>query len=180
MARTHSEKGHEGSIVVRFTANQPRSLLAVAALLAALAAQPAQAQNAKNSDITVLIDEATLVKLERPAAEIVVGNPSIADVSVQSGKLLVVTGKSYGETNLIVLDGDGKTVVNRKLIVQDPRTGAVTLYRGSARYTLSCAPYCTTPLVIGDEKDYFEVIAKQIRTKQGIGQTSAEGSKQSE
>ena len=56
-----------------------------------------------------------------------VGNPSIADVSVQSGKVLVVTGKSYGETNLIVMDADGKVVANRKLIVQDPRAGAVTL-----------------------------------------------------
>jgi hypothetical protein len=162
------------------SAKQVRLLLVVAGLLAAGASQSAQAQSAKNGDLNVLIDEATLVKLERPAAEIVVGNPSIADVSVQSGKLLVVTGKSYGETNLIVMDADGKTVLNRKLIVQDPRTGAVTLYRGSARFTLNCAPHCTTPLVIGDDKDYFEVIAKQIKMKQGIGQTSAEGSKQEE
>jgi hypothetical protein len=167
-------------MVVRFSAKQARLLLVMAALFGAAADQPAQAQNAKNNDINVLIDEATLLKLDRPAAEIVVGNPSIADVSVQSAKLLVVTGKSYGETNLIVMDADGKMVMNRKLIVQDPRTGAVTLYRGSQRFTLNCAPHCTTPLVIGDEKDYFEVIAKQIRTKQGIGQTSAEGSKQSE
>ena len=62
--------------------------------------------------------------------EIVVGNPSIADVSVQSGKVLVVTGKSFGETNLIVMDADGKVVVNRQLIVQEPRTGFVTMYRG--------------------------------------------------
>jgi hypothetical protein len=154
-------------------------LLVMAALFVFGTTGIAHAQKA-GKDINVLIDQATLLKLDRAAAEIVVGNPSIADVSVQSGKVLVVTGKSYGETNLIVMDADGKVVANRKLIVQDPRTGAVTLYKGSTRYSLNCAPNCTTPLVIGDDKDYFENIAKQIKTKQSIGQTSAEGTKQAE
>ena len=83
------------------------------------------------NDVIVLIDQASLVRLDRPAAEIVVGNPSIADVSVQSGKVLIVTGKSFGETNLIVIDADGKMIINRRLIVQEPRTGFVTVYRGA-------------------------------------------------
>jgi Flp pilus assembly secretin CpaC len=165
-------------MVFRSNEKQPYRLFAIAAVLAAGVGQPAMAQNAFGPDVNVLIDQAALVRLERPAQEIVVGNPSIADVSVQSGKVLVVTGKSYGQTNLIVMDPDGKVIVNRKLIVQDPRTGSVTLYKGSARYTLDCAPNCTTPLVIGDAEDHFEVISKEIKTKQGISQTSAEGSKQ--
>jgi hypothetical protein len=149
-------------------------LAAVAALLA-IAVQPA---TAAETVVNVLIDQATLVRLERPAAEIVVGNPSIADVSVQSGKVLVVTGKSFGETNLIVMDADGKVFVSRRLVVQEPRTGFVTMYRGSARQTLHCAPYCTPPLVIGDSPDVFGSVASQITTKQSIGQSAAEGEKQ--
>jgi hypothetical protein len=152
----------------------PRRLAIVAALLA-IASHPA---TAAETVVDVLIDQATLVRLERPAAEIVVGNPSIADVSVQSGKVLVVTGKSFGETNLIVMDADGKVFVNRRLIVQEPRSGLVTLYRGSARQTLHCAPYCTPPLVIGDSPEAFGAIATQITTKQAIGQSAAEGEKQ--
>jgi hypothetical protein len=150
----------------------PPCLALVAALLTL---QPAAAAEAV---VDVLIDQATLVRLERPAAEIVVGNPSIADVSVQSGKVLVVTGKSFGETNLIVMDADGKVFVNRRLIVQEPRSGMVTLYRGSARQTLHCAPYCTPPLVIGDSPDAFGTVAGQITTKQSISQSAAEGEKQ--
>jgi hypothetical protein len=165
-------------MVFRSNEKQPYRLFAIAAVLAAGVGQPAMAQNAFGPDVNVLIDQAALVRLERPAQEIVVGNPSIADVSVQSGKVLVVTGKSYGQTNLIVMDPDGKVIVNRKLIVQDPRMGSVTLYKGSARYTLDCAPNCTTPLVIGDTSDYFEAISKEIKTKQTISQSSAEGSKQ--
>lgn len=153
----------------------PRRLLVAAALVAAGASQSAMAAS---NVVQVLVDQATLVRLDRPAAEIVVGNPSIADVSVQSGKVLVVTGKSFGETNLIVMDADGKVVANRQLIVQEPRTGFVTMYRGSARQTLHCAPHCTPPLVIGDTPDIFGAIASQITTKQSISQSAAEGEKQ--
>jgi Flp pilus assembly secretin CpaC len=150
-------------------------LLVAAALVAAGASQSAMAAS---NVVQVLVDQATLVRLDRPAAEIVVGNPSIADVSVQSGKVLVVTGKSFGETNLIVMDADGKVVANWQLIVQEPRTGFVTMYRGSARQTLHCAPYCTPALVIGDTPDIFGAVASQITTKQSISQSAAEGEKQ--
>jgi hypothetical protein len=153
-------------------------LTIILALLATGAAASAKAQNAEANDVIVLIDQASLLKLDRPAAEIVVGNPSIADVSVQSGKVLILTGKSFGETNLIVIDADGKMITNRRLIVQEPRTGFVTLYKGSVRQTLHCAPHCAPPLVIGDDKDYFETIGKQIREKETMGQSSAEGDKQ--
>ena len=143
-----------------------------------VAAGAGHAAMAASNSVQVLVDQATLVRLDRPAAEIVVGNPSIADVSVQSSKLLVVTGKSFGETNLIVMDADGKVVANRQLIVQEPRTGFVTVYRGGARQTLHCAPNCTPPLVIGDTPDTFSAVANQITTKQSISQSAAEGEKQ--
>ena len=164
-------------MVFRFSPARPRRLLVIAALLAIGGTQSAAAES---NDVEILIDQAALVRIERPAAEIVVGNPSIADVSVQSGKVLVVTAKSFGETNLIVLDADGKVIVNRRLIVQEPRGGFVTVYKGSSRFTLDCAPHCTTPLAIGDDPNYFEAIAKQIKSKQGISQSSAEGSKPEE
>ncbi len=153
----------------------PRHLIVVAALIVVAMSQPAMAAD---TVVDVFIDQATLVRLDRQAAEIVVGNPSIADVSIQSAKVLVVTGKSFGETNLIVMDADGKVFVNRRLIVQEPRSGFVTVYRGNARQTLHCAPYCTPPLVIGDAPDVFGTISGQITTKQSISQSAAEGEKQ--
>jgi hypothetical protein len=172
--RQITSEGHE-RVMDLLSPKLPQHLAVVAGLLAA-AVHPATAANRPIVD--VMIDQATLVRLERPAAEIVVGNPSIADVSVQSGKVLVVTGKSFGETNLIVMDADGKVFINRRLVVQEPRTGFVTVYRGPARQTLHCAPNCTPPLVIGDQPDYFESVAKEIKTKQSISQGTAEGTNQ--
>jgi Pilus formation protein N terminal region len=128
----------------------------------------------------VLMDEATLLQLEKPASEIVVGNPSIADVSVQNGKALVITGKSFGQTNLIVIDAAGNVITNRRLVVQEPTPGFVTVYKGSERFTLHCAPTCETPLVIGDSETYFRTLSQEIKTKQSISQSSAEGERQSE
>jgi putative type II/III system pilus formation protein len=139
-----------------------------------------QPGSAAGQDIQVMMDQATMLRLERSAAEIVVGNPSIADVSVQNGKAIVLTGKSFGETNLIVIDSQGKVIINRRVVVQEPDGGYVTVYRGKDRMTLHCSPQCETPLVIGDEPGYFESLAKEIKTKQAIGQASAEGENQAE
>ena len=136
----------------------------------------APAALATSDDVNVTIDEAAIVKLVRPAAEIIVGNPSIADVAVQSGKILVVTGKSFGRTNLIVIDGDGKEIINKMLSVQEPRSGLVTVHKGpAARFTYYCAPNCTSTLAVGDFDPHFKQIAEQIKTKQGLGQAQAEG-----
>lgn len=153
-------------------------VLFAATLLAIGANQSAAA--AQGKDINVMIDQASLLRLERPAAEIVVGNPSIADVSVQSGKVLIVTGKSFGETNIIVVDADGKVIISRRLIVQEPRAGFVTVYKGHAKQTVHCSPNCTSTLSIGDDVDYFDSVASQIKTKQSISQAAAEGTRQGE
>jgi hypothetical protein len=162
-------------MVFRFRPERSAHRLVLATVITAGSVQPGLAEG---RDIKVLIDQAMMLRLERPAAEIVVGNPSIADVSVQSGKALVLTGKSFGETNLIVIDAGGEVLVNRRVVVAQPRSGYVTVYRGTARETFHCSQYCETPLMIGDAPEYFETVAKEIRTKQAIGQSSAEGESQ--
>jgi hypothetical protein len=164
-------------MVFRFRPERSARGLVLATVLAAGASQPALSAS---RDVVVLMDEATILRLERPAAEIVVGNPSIADVAIQDSKSLVLTGKSFGATNLIVLDAQGKVIVNRRVVVGEAQSGYVTVYHGTSRVTLHCAPKCETPLVIGDSPDYFEGISKEIKTKQAIGQSSAEGEKQGE
>ena len=48
----------------------------------------------------------------RRVTTIVIGDPLIADTALQSGGLLVVTGKGYGATDLLALDRDGKVVIS--------------------------------------------------------------------
>ncbi len=92
--------------------------------------------------IEVLMNQAKIVKIARPADTIVIGNPLIADASVQDATTIVLTGKGFGVTNLVVLDSDGSPIVDEQVIVSrhDPRS--VRVYRRSDVQTLSCTPYC--------------------------------------
>lgn len=122
-------------------------------------------------DVQVNIDEARLIRLASPSAEVIVGNPTIADVSVQRSKVLVVTGKSFGLTNLIVLDDKGKEILNQKISVNADETRLVTLRKGVMRYSLHCTPICQSPLMVGDEAAYFENVSKATKTKFSAAET---------
>ena len=74
------------------------------------------------------------MKLPEKVSTIVVGNPLIADVAVQSGGLVVVTGKGFGATNLIALDRAGAVLMERSIVVSGPtRPDRAGLSRRPAR-----------------------------------------------
>ena len=100
-----------------------------------------------------MLDQATLLKLPEKVSTIVVGNPLIADVAVQSGGLVVVTGKGYGSTNLIALDRAGAVLMERSIVVRGPTGPTVQVYRGMERETYSCTPDCERRITLGDSAD---------------------------
>src|ERR1700710_207875 len=118
-----------------------RSRLFAAAFLIGISAVPAAAFTAAtDATIAVNVDQAKLVKLPERVATIVVGNPLIADVALQPGGLIVVTGKGYGATNFIAMDRRGDILVDRIIQVGGPSDQVVTIYRGVERESYSCMP----------------------------------------
>lgn len=111
-----------------------------AALLACAAAFAAPA--GANEGIMVMMNQAKIVKLARPADTIVIGNPAIADASVQDASTIVLTGKGFGVTNLVVLDQDGNPIVDEQIVVSRHFANSVRVYRRSDVQTLSCTPFC--------------------------------------
>src|SRR5665213_855883 len=109
-------------------------LLAAAAVTAVLAAVPARA------DITFGVDRAQVLRVSRPADVVIVGNPAIADATVQDNQTLVITGKSFGSTNIIVLDATGQSIAEDVVTVVQTDDGLVTVYRRDVRQTYSCTP----------------------------------------
>lgn len=117
----------------------PRSSLSIAAFLAAAAfVVPAKA----GAGIEVTMNQAKIVKLSRPADTVVVGNPAIADASVQDASTIVLTGKGFGVTNLVVLDQEGSPIVDEQITVVRQAASSVRIYRRAEVQTMSCAPYC--------------------------------------
>jgi hypothetical protein len=120
------------------------------------------------ADINVLLDQAKLVKLPDKVATIVIGNPLIADASLQPGGLMVLTGKGYGMTNLIVLDRTGTVVMEKSVEVQGPGSkDVVVVYRGVDRETYSCTPKCERRITLGDANTYFDAVIGQTANRNG-------------
>jgi Flp pilus assembly secretin CpaC len=144
--------------------------LACAAGLAAVAAStvPAAAE-----PLTVLMDQAMLMPIDRPASTVIVGNPSIADATILDNRTLVITGHGYGTTNLLILDADGLQVATEIVSVVPPRGGSVTVRRRMARETFNCMPVCSPVVTIGDNKDEFDVVNGQVRAHRGLAEDAA-------
>jgi len=141
-------------------------LLAAAALLLPRAAQAADT-------LDVVLDQATIMKLPDKVSTIVVGNPLIADVAVQSGGLVIVTGKGFGATNLIALDRAGAVLMERSIVVSGPTGPTVQVYRGVLRETYSCTPNCERRITLGDSADYFTATISQSDARSGAASSSA-------
>ncbi|HEY3794273.1 MAG TPA: pilus assembly protein N-terminal domain-containing protein [Bradyrhizobium sp.] len=115
----------------------------------------------ESKSIAVNVDQAKLVKLPPRVSTIVVGNPLIADVTLQPGGLIVVTGKGYGATNFIAMDRAGEVLVDRVIQVEGPTDQLVTVYRGIERESYSCMPICQKRVTLGDGDHFFKAAMDQ-------------------
>jgi Flp pilus assembly secretin CpaC len=125
-------------------------------------------------DLIVRYDQAQLLRLPRPVSEVIVGNPSIADVTISGGNLLVITGKTFGITNVIAIDTEHNIIQDQKVIVERDQT-VVNLRRGPQRETYSCTPQCQPNLTIGDDQLFFETLGKQSSMKTKISESGPDG-----
>lgn len=114
--------------------------------------------------IEVKVDRAKVMQVSRPAAMIIIGNPAIADATIKDTQTLIITGKQYGTTNLIVLDAEGEPIADELLNVTAATENSVTVYKGAARQTLNCAPDCQPVFRMGDEDKHSAALAQQIET----------------
>ena len=122
---------------------------------------------------TVNLDQAKVIKIPERTTTVIIGNPLIADVSVQSGGMIVVTGKGYGITNLIALDNRGNTLMEEAIEVQGPSEQIVTMYRGVERESYSCTPNCERRITLGDSAPFFESTLLQTGRRDGQAQGSS-------
>ena len=155
-----------------------RARFGLLSLVAGILLWPAVSLAAPDPDrIAVYVDQAKLVKLPAKVSTIVVGNPLIADVTLQSGGIVVVTGKGYGATNFIAMDRNGEVLVDRQIQVEGPTDQLVTVYRGVERESYSCMPICQRRVTLGDSDKYFSLTIDQAGSlsSQASGSAAASG-----
>jgi hypothetical protein len=124
--------------------------------------------------LCVQIDHARLIKLPERAATVVVGNPLIADITIQPGGVGLINARGYGTTNLIVLDRTGAVLTEKQVTVKGPYANTVVVYRGMNRNTYSCAPFCEPRITLGDSPGFFGENLGQTGTWLGQVQGAAQ------
>jgi Flp pilus assembly secretin CpaC len=150
------------------------SVIALAFCCVALFSAQALAESSTTSEavaggpISVKVNMARILKISAPAATVVIGNPGVADVTIQDPRTLILTGKSYGQTNMIVLDSHGQVVVDTPLEVVQSQADTVTVYNSGARSTLACAPTCQPMVMLGDEPGSSQALASSMSLVQSL------------
>ena len=124
--------------------------------------------------ISITIDRATLISVPPRARTLVLGNPLIADVSFARDEenakhlpLVVIIGKGYGATNLVVLDSDGAVLMEKLIEVRSP-PDALLVYNGANRESYSCPPprhTCSPRATLGDDEKFFNNALTEIAAR---------------
>jgi Flp pilus assembly secretin CpaC len=159
---------------IMFMRIQSRAGVLVRSLTIGMLLYPATGFAGTNADtIAVNVDQAKLVRSPARISTIVVGNPLIADVTMQPGGIIVVTGKGYGATNVIALDRTGEVLMDRIIQVEGPSDQVITMYKGTSRESYSCMPLCQRRVTLGDSDVYFKSTIEQAGNLNGAATGAA-------
>ncbi|MEW6123213.1 MAG: pilus assembly protein N-terminal domain-containing protein [Pseudomonadota bacterium] len=121
--------------------------------------------------VSIRLDHAAVFAVPPLTQLVVVGNPSIADVAKPSkaANVVVLTGKSFGQTNVVLVDGEGNVLAAALVRVEASDASLVTVQRGAdSRQTYSCTPNCSPTAALGDSPDAFRSVAEEMATRQSL------------
>jgi Flp pilus assembly secretin CpaC len=120
--------------------NLLRTACAIATCLAAGSGTSASAD--EDGLMRVFLNHAKVLKLDRPVSKVIVGNAKVADATVADAQTIVLTGKAFGTTNLVLLDADGNALLDERVLVSIDENNTLRLFRQTVRTVYSCTPAC--------------------------------------
>ena len=89
---------------------------------------------------------------------------------------MIIQGKAYGETNIIVLTPDGEQIANMDIAVQARNKNALSIYSSAGRRSYRCIPFCEGELNTGDKPEFFNAITSQNKSKIGAAKSGGNSS----
>ena len=137
--------------------------------ISAMESQPGQPP----AVVPVVVDNAKLIRLPEKTQTVVVGNPLIADVSLQKNGIVILTGKSFGTTNLIALDASGTMIAESLIRVEAQQASTITVQRGLERESYSCTPDCQPTAQLGDSTKWFTDVSGQADKRRTLASGAA-------
>jgi Flp pilus assembly secretin CpaC len=121
-------------------------------LVAAALAAPTCAQSAQGDLVFVTVDKARVARIPDRTQTLIIGQPGIADVTMlKNSGMGVITGKSFGETNMIALDAQGEMLGEWTIRVTGQKEDLL-VQNGLNRESYICAPQCLPTIDLADAK----------------------------
>ena len=108
---------------------------------------------AEDDILRVSMNHARALRLDRAVSKVIVGNSKVADATVADATTIVLTGRSFGTTNLVLLDADGNPIVDERILVSIDEGNTVRVFRQTERTVLSCTPNCEQHSQNSGDKD---------------------------
>lgn len=109
--------------------------------------------HADDGMMKVFLNHAKVLKLDRPVSKVIIGNAKVADATVADSQTIVLTGKAFGTTNLVLLDGEGNALLDERILVSIDEGNTVRMYRETQRTVLSCTPSCEVHQALDSEEN---------------------------
>jgi hypothetical protein len=126
--------------------------------------------------IIVDLDRAKVVSLPRGARQVILGNPIIVGMTqLPDGVTAVLTGKAFGETNLVVLDAKGAIVIDSIIRVEPPSGAGLVVQRGQQRTSYDCASGCELRMQLGDAGEAAQDAGTKIQARNGLATSQPDG-----
>ena len=123
-------------------------VLALGTLFVGASSASAFAENV----FSVPLDRSIRITLPAGSKRIMLGNAGIADITVLDRRTAILLGRTIGETNLLILDDQGRTLLDQVLMVTDSARGRVSMITGPIRAgeangvatisNFACSPLC--------------------------------------
>ncbi len=145
-------------------------LILVLSLLAAPCSTPALADE---KTVTVLLDRAQIMPYPADTETVIVGNPIIADVTMlRNTGQVILTGKGFGDTNLLFLNGRGAVLGEARLRVREAPS-VMVVQRGMDRETYACHPRCEPTVSLGDSAAFLQRSIGDLQSRNGLASGAA-------
>ncbi|WP_395687917.1 pilus assembly protein N-terminal domain-containing protein [Aestuariivirga sp.] len=124
--------------------------------------------------LALVADQSRIINLAAVPATVVVGNPSIADATMD-GRSLFLHARGPGLTNITVLDARGETVADYLIHVVYADDQGMALYTPDGRFSFACVNDCEPVMRVGDNSEQFQDYSTQLITKTGLATSQALG-----
>lgn len=99
-------------------------------------------ETAVTRSVKLGLNKSIIIDLDRPASDVIITNPLIADATVQTARRIIFRGVTVGQTNAFVFDVNGRPLVNLEITVNvDTKiiTETIAKYVPSARVQVESA-----------------------------------------